>query len=279
MIDLADHRAHHAAAGQGGGDGLVANHHRHLFDQVGVHGHVAAPVGHLHSKGVALVGFDLEERPLQRVDYPLTRKLDPQQARDFAERKVDYDRTGPSRVGVFPEIHAARGTDFFRQADAAAQGVVGGLGREALLEAARGLTAQAHAARGVADTGLVEIRGFEQNIAGSFGDFTIKAAHDPRQGNRPATIEDDRVVRGKLAVLAIESAQGLAGLGRTHADDPAAQLLLVKSVQRLAGLQHDKIGDVDQVVDRALPGGLEPSLHPVGRVGHGEIVQVGGGIA
>ena len=50
-----------------------------------------------------------------------------------------------------------------------------------------------------------------------------------------------------------------------HEDGPAGQTVEVKGVERLAVLEEDIIGDVDEIVDRAGPTSREPALHPLRR--------------
>ena len=50
-----------------------------------------------------------------------------------------------------------------------------------------------------------------------------------------------------------------------HHDLPAREAVEVEGVQRLAGQQHHVVGDVDDVGDRAHPGGLQAGGHPVRR--------------
>ena len=51
-------------------------------------------------------------------------------------------------------------------------------------------------------------------------------------------------------------------LARADGQRPAGDLVEVEGVQRLGGQQHHVVGDVDDVVDRPLPGGAEPRLQP-----------------
>ncbi len=64
------------------------------------------------------------------------------------------------------------------------------------------------------------------------------------------------------AGLAVEGLHLLAGAGAAYGQALAGDAVEVEGVQRLGGEQHDVVGDVDDVVDRALPGGAEAGLQP-----------------
>ena len=91
-----------------------------------------------------------------------------------------------------------------------------------------------------------------------------RPAHHPGERDRAAVVGDQQRVVAQLAILAVERGQALP-LAREAYDDRAPQPVGVEGVQRVAELEHDVVRDVDDVVDRALPGGLQPLLHPARR--------------
>jgi hypothetical protein len=64
--------------------------------------------------------------------------------------------------------------------------------------------------------------------------------------------------------LLVEQQHLLARARQAHVDG-ALQLGVVEGVQRLAELEHDVVGDVDQRADRADAAAYETARHPVGR--------------
>ena len=58
---------------------------------------------------------------------------------------------------------------------------------------------------------------------------------------------------------------GGAGIGAAHDDGMVAQFVVVESVQRVAKLEHDVVGNVDDVVDAGYAAGFEAILEPRGR--------------
>src|SRR5690606_39752755 len=70
---------------------------------------------------------------------------------------------------------------------------------------------------------------------------------------------------GEDALLAVEGDEALALPGGADADPRAANAVEVEGVERLAGLEENVVGDVDQIAQRAHAAGLEARLHPARR--------------
>ena len=98
-----------------------------------------------------------------------------------------------------------------------------------------------------------------RRLVGDLGDL---AAHDPRDAARPLGVADQGHLGGEDTLGAVEGDHALAVAGPAHDDAPAAHLVEVERVQRLGGIQHHVVGDVDHVGDRPLPGRHQPLLEP-----------------
>ena len=111
----------------------------------------------------------------------------------------------------------------------------------------------------------------KQDVARSFVHFRFCAAHHAGNGDRacPVCNEKHRTIEFPLL-----SVQGLNLLARVRsADDdgggfladarrPGREQIIIERVERLAQLQHDIVGYVDDVVDRTHSGLRQTFLHP-----------------
>ncbi len=93
------------------------------------------------------------------------------------------------------------------------------------------------------------------------GHLAVGAAHHARQRDRAALVGDDDVTFLQRTVDAVQRRHPLAAAGAPDLD-PAAQLVGVERVQRVAELQHHVVGGIDQVRDRAHPARRQPHPHP-----------------
>jgi hypothetical protein len=84
--------------------------------------------------------------------------------------------------------------------------------------------------------------------------FAVLAAHDARDRDRPLGVGDDEVVLREGYSLPSMATIFSAGVRLADDDLLPADQLRVERVERLAALEQDVVGDVDDVVDRADPG-------------------------
>ena len=78
----------------------------------------------------------------------------------------------------------------------------------------------------------------------------------------PSASQTSAISGSKRALDVVERGHRLALAGAPHDDPPAAHLVEVEGVERLAGGEHHVVGDVDDVRDRALAGGHQALLEP-----------------
>lgn len=137
------------------------------------------------------------------------------------------------------------------------QGHSGGL---TLGEAGDGLRENAVSHLGFAEMIKGEGGGFEDDAAGAGVDFGVFAAHGAGEGDGDVVGGNQNVVRGARNGLAIEELDGFVGLG--SADDEGGdglaadgdEFVVIKGVERLAGFEHEDVGEVDDGVDGAHAG-------------------------
>ena len=93
-------------------------------------------------------------------------------------------------------------------------------------------------------------RAFQKNMPGGWADGAGLAAHESSQGQWPRVIGDQQGGRADLVLGVIQQGDPLARFGIAHADN-AAQAIIIKGVQRLAGFEHDIVRDIDHQIDAA----------------------------
>ena len=135
----------------------------------------------------------------------------------------------------------------------------------ALLEAQARLGPKRIAEGRAPDADRIEDRGLNHDLRGGLVDLGARPAHDAGDADRPVRVGDDERLGVELAVDMVERLDPLAG-GRAADDDPAVvDGGGVEGVGRLAELEHDVVGGVHDVADRALAGRQQAHLDPVGR--------------
>ena len=166
--------------------------------------------------------------------------------------------------------------DFRHQRRGAAAGHAGKVPVDAALEAEGGLGCQTEAGGKAAYPGRVEVGGLQQHVRRRFRDLGVGASNHPGQGHGTAGVGDHQGLRVEVVIVAVEGPQPLSGTGPAHDDAALPQPVQVEGVQGLAELEHDEVGHVDDVVDRALADGPETVLQPPGRGADGHLAQDAG---
>ena len=139
------------------------------------------------------------------------------------------------------------------------------VGIESLLKDGARIGAHADPLCGLADIGAVEGCGLEQHRVDMIGDHRILAAHDAGDADRTVRVIDHEDVVVELSLLTVEGREDLAILSASYDDLSAVNRVIVIGMHRLAVLHHDKVCDVDQVVDGADAEVCQTALHPAGR--------------
>jgi hypothetical protein len=117
---------------------------------------------------------------------------------------------------------------------------------------------------GGADRHRVPRRHLEDNVGRGLIDLRVLAADDARERRRALGVGDDEVGRLECPRLAVERGERLAVLRVTNHQLAPRELLQVEHVARVAQLEGDEVGDIDDVVDRPLAHGLEGLDEPIG---------------
>ena len=174
-----DHSA--GKRGQRAGNFEVGVDARDLFDEIDFALHIQAPGGHGDGE-LRAAAFDSKTQAAQDAGDLRRRNLHAEDALDFAggERNARLRDRARHHVDLRGD-HAARGgNDQLRDAGA---GQPGDAAIGSALVAVRGVGVHAEAARGAADGGRIEPRGFDEHVARGVGNHGGFAAH--HSGNAP----------------------------------------------------------------------------------------------
>ena len=125
---------------------------------------------------------------------------------------------------------------------------------------------------------LLEVGRFEQHGRGGVGDFRVGAAHDAGQRDGALCVGDHQVLGLQFKLRSVQEFESLSRLRPAHDDPMLAQHLVVEGVQRLTPLDHDVVGHVDDVVDRAHSGRDQRFLHPLWGGANSDAVDHDGGV-
>ena len=135
-------------------------------------------------------------------------------------------------------------------------------GIDPALEAIARIARQIQSPRRAANARRQEVSGFEQNIFRRVGDAGFFATHHAANADRALLVRDDQILRRERVGLAVEREKLFAFAREAHVDF-ALQFVRIERVRRLPELEHHEIRDVDDVVDRAQPDGLQFRAQPV----------------
>ena len=108
-------------------------------------------------------------------------------------------------------------------------------------------------------------RGFDQDVLCLLSDHRVKAAHHAGQPHRLFRVGHNEILGRELALHAIQSLQGFAGLGAPN-DEPATfKQIEIEHVRRLAALPQNVIGGVHCIADGPLVEQLQAAGNVRGR--------------
>ncbi|GBD36913.1 hypothetical protein HRbin36_02042 [bacterium HR36] len=120
-------------------------------------------------------------------------------------------------------------------------------------------TGQLKMASGTPNADGIEIGRLQENFAGVRGDFGIATTHNAGQGDGPGTVSNHEMLRKEPAFLPVQGDERFVRSSRSDDDlgllpaSTGTQFFVIERMQGLAPFQHDVIGNIHQVVDRAHP--------------------------
>ena len=107
-----------------------------------------------------------------------------------------------------------------------------------------------------------EERTLQEHVPGLGVDAAAGTAHHASQCQRAVGVGDQQRLRIGLDVLAVQQRERLVCLGHAH-DDLVTELRAVEGVHRLAELNHDVVGNIDDRIDAANTAAPQPLRQPL----------------
>ena len=253
------------------GDVFVAVNPGDFLDQVDLAVEVASPARGLESGGLGRAAHRLQAERQQDPGDLARVDRDPQDPGDLVEpegdrRPLDAEPARVDHAGV--ERSSRRLED---QLGAATAGPLGRLGVDRPFEPVARIAVEAEGPRSLPDVQGVEPRGLDQDVGRTRADLGLEPTHHAAQADRLRGIGDHEHVGGQLVGLAVDRLQGLALPSPTRDHGPPADLRQVVGVERLAALEHDVVGHVDDIADWSDAERLQPLTHPPGRLANFEV--------
>lgn len=246
-------------------DVLIAGQATDFFDQVDFAFEIQTAGGDGAGDGALIVAEDGSQiQSLQQTGHGGGRKVHAEDG--FGACGTEGQGSGGGIWWADAEGAAGQTTasQFDDQRGGAAAGTVRGGQIQAALEAITGFAGQFQSAGGAADGEGRKGGGFQENVGGAGVHLAVEAPHDAGQGDRFFGVGDDEHVGGQRVLGAVQSGKGFLGMGAADDDAAAGQAMEIKSVQRLAELEHDVVGYVHDVVDAAQADGFQTPDEPVG---------------
>src|SRR5207247_6880950 len=112
------------------------------------------------------------------------------------------------------------------------------------------------------DSARLERRAFERDRRRIRAYLRVLSAEDARDSERSLRIRDHECSLRKDPINSVKRAKRFAAARLPGNKDAATELPVVVRVKRLSELEHDVIGAVHDVVERAHPRRGRPRLHP-----------------
>ena len=151
-------------------------------------------------------------------------------------------------------------------------------GRELLLEARRRLRAQAEPRRRALDVRADPGRRLHQHARRALVDLGAVAAHHAGDRRRAGGVVDHDHLAVERALDLVERDDLLAGSARARTTSvPPSTRSASKACSGWPVEQHHVVGDVDDVVDRPLPGGHQARLQPRRRRADRDVLEARAG--
>ena len=226
-----------------------------------------------------LVVLDLEAQFLEQLYLLLRGQLQTEQRVHLVRLKR---QTLVVRVGVVNVDNAVNDFACAEHLDQFARTVdcIEGHARvKALLKAAGSLGTHAERLCGDTNGSAVEVCGLENDGLGVIHNLGVCAAHNACNSNRLVVVADGKHLVAQVVIYAVQSLDGLTVAGTADNNAAVGQALVVERMHRLAVLEHNIVGDINDIVDRTNAAGMQTLTHPRRRRLDLDILNNAGGVA
>ena len=238
---------------------------RDLFDDVDLARHVErAPARREHPQLVALA-LDLEAQAVEDRGAPVGSDVDAGHGAHPAGAQDDplAYRDITAQVDRIRCLCRARELDEHARCGAVRDRRQRGV--DALLEAVRGLGADAEPSCRAEDRSALERGRLEHDLSDRVRDLGVGASHHAGDARRAAGMRDHERLRIEHATLVVERRQRLARACAPRDQGVPGEAFAIVRVQRLAEVVRDVVRDIDDVGDRPDAHTVQPCLQPEGR--------------
>ena len=209
-----------------------------------------------------LAVFHFKTELVQICNLFLCRQINTEQGIDLLrlERKTLVLRAGG--IDINDTVDNLAGAQHLNQLTGTIDCIHGHAGIQTLFKAAGCLGTHAELLRGNTDGCAVEVCRLKDNHVGGVRDLGIVTAHDAGNSGRTAAVRDADHVLIQLMHLTVQRFDALTGSRAADDNLLILQAGIVECMHRLAVFQHDIVGDIDNVVDRADTGSMQTLAHP-----------------
>ena len=248
---------YHLAGVQRGRDLVVTVHAGHFL------GHVAHTVDvGAEERNNDLVVLDLEVQLFEQLYLLLGGQVQTEQRVHLVrlERQTLVVRVGV--VNVDDTVDDLACAEHFDQLTRAVDRVERHARVQTLLKATGSLGAHTERLCGDADGSAVEVCGLENDGPGVVHNLGVCAAHNACNSNRLVVVADGEHFVAQVVIHAVQSLDGLTVAGTADNNAAIGQALVVERMHRLAVLEHNIVGDINDVVDRTNAAGVQTLAHP-----------------
>ena len=217
---------------------------------------------------VAVAGHRLEAKPGERGHLFVRRNRDAKQRVGPGKTQRNLPRLSGRRVGINAALGQAATGSLDDELRGSLADPVAAIRVATALETVRRIGADAQALGRCADVLRLKIGALDQHVLGAGGDLAVEPAHDSGEGDALGFVGDQQRAARQLVFLFIERREFFAGGGIAHDDHRLGRAvrlceqMKIERVQRLAGLEHHVVCDIDDVVDAADADPLERVAQP-----------------
>ena len=265
---------YHLTGVQRGRDLVVAVHAGHFL------GHVAHAVDvGAEERNNDLVVLDLKVQLFEQLLLLLGGQVQTEQRVHLVrlERQTLVVRVGV--VNVDDAVDDLACAEHFDQLTRTVDRIEGHARVQTLLKATGSLGAHTERLCGDTNGSAVEVRGLENDGPGVVHNLGVCAAHNACNSNRLVVVADGEHLVAQVVIYAVKGLDGLAVAGAADNDAAVGQALVVERMHRLAVLEHNIVGDINDVVDRTNAAGVQTLAHPRRRRLDLDILDNAGGVA
>ena len=234
-------------AGNRGRDLFVAADARDLFDEVDLAFEVRPPARRFGGDRIVALLDDAASKRLEDAEALVLRHRRAKQLRGSCGTQTNRLRLVRRGDAIDGRRRSGSATELCDEGCSARENSRDGFGIDTTLEAVARVGVQAETPRRAANRPRVEVRALDEDVLRLVSDLGVKTAHDAGHGDWAIAVTDQEVVGGEGTFDAIERRHLLA-LGRAANDDfGSAEPREVEAVNRMAPLEQNQIGRVDDV--------------------------------